>query len=218
VKKPKIIFFDCWYTLFTSDFVDFIRGLAASLGVPFDHAFIKRFEAAFMSAGNDDMTSETAAFINGYGIVDPGAVAAIAAQLERAWSAGTSTAAPFFDTFPVLEELKAAGYRLGMITNVVPSSFEALRERYKLDDYFDVLFPTYLIGTIKPDPAVFTAALKMAGVTADEAMMVGDSLDADIEPALALGMRAVLLDRNNRQPGYVDRVTDLYQLLQHLEK
>ena len=42
---------------------------------------------------------------------------------------------------------------------------------------------------MKPHPSIFEAALEQAGVAAAEALMVGDSLKADIEGALATGMR-----------------------------
>ena len=42
--------------------------------------------------------------------------------------------------------------------------------------------------------------------------MVGDTLADDIEGALALGMRAVLVDRYGRHPGYEPRLEDLYGL------
>ena len=41
--------------------------------------------------------------------------------------------------------------------------------------------------------------------------MVGDTIDADIDGALAIGMRAVLVDRLDQHPG-AERITDLYAL------
>jgi FMN phosphatase YigB (HAD superfamily) len=48
--------------------------------------------------------------------------------------------------------------------------------------------------------------------------MVGDSVDADIEGALAIGMRAVFLDRHNLVPDYAPRIEDLYQLATYLDE
>jgi FMN phosphatase YigB (HAD superfamily) len=42
--------------------------------------------------------------------------------------------------------------------------------------------------------------------------MVGDSIDDDIEGARALGMRAILLDREGRNPGFEPRLDDLRAL------
>ncbi len=53
---------------------------------------------------------------------------------------------------------------------------------------------------MKPHRSIFDSALEQAGVAAGESLMVGDSLKADIEGALAIGMRAVLLRRSGDLP------------------
>jgi len=42
--------------------------------------------------------------------------------------------------------------------------------------------------------------------------MVGDSLEEDVEGARALGMRAILVDRDDRYPEVEERLTELYAL------
>jgi FMN phosphatase YigB (HAD superfamily) len=42
--------------------------------------------------------------------------------------------------------------------------------------------------------------------------MVGDSLEEDVEGARALGLRAILIDREERHPEFQERLTDLYGL------
>ena len=63
-----------------------------------------------------------------------------------------------------------------------------------------------------PHPTIFQAALDALGVQAAEAVMVGDSLEEDVAGARALGMRAILIDRENRHPDVPERLTDLYGL------
>lgn len=73
-------------------------------------------------------------------------------------------------------------------------------------------------GLRKPDPEIFRVALE--GIPCDPAdvVYVGDSLRLDIEPALSVGMTAVLLDRTGRCPAYPGPVVrDLYQLVPELE-
>ena len=53
---------------------------------------------------------------------------------------------------------------------------------------------------MKPHESIFLAALDLLGVEAADAAMVGDSVEDDIEGAAALGMRAVLIDREGRHP------------------
>ncbi|HSP90924.1 MAG TPA: HAD-IA family hydrolase, partial [Vicinamibacterales bacterium] len=51
------------------------------------------------------------------------------------------------------------------------------------------------LGFLKPHPAIFEAALAAVGEPAAAAVMVGDSVKADIEGARRIGMRAVLVRR-----------------------
>ena len=70
-----------------------------------------------------------------------------------------------------------------------------------------------VVGHAKPAPAVFEAALEIAGVAPDEALHVGDSLDNDIEGARAAGIRAVLVDRSGGpRPAGVETVRSLEEV------
>ena len=51
-----------------------------------------------------------------------------------------------------------------------------------------------MLGVTKPAPAIFQAALDRVGVSAADAIMVGDSLKADVLGAQAAGIRAALID------------------------
>lgn len=103
------------------------------------------------------------------------------------------------DVRPVLAELSAAGYILGIISN-----FEAwlvdLLEMLGIRGYFGALSVSGLVGAEKPQRAIFTKALELAGVRADRALHVGDSLRADVLGAERAGMVPVLLDRHDRHP------------------
>ena len=70
------------------------------------------------------------------------------------------------------------------------------------------------VGAAKPDPAIFRAALSRAGVEPYEAVHVGDQLSSDVQGALAVGIRAVLLDRDGNHPRYRDcpRIENLSEL------
>jgi putative hydrolase of the HAD superfamily len=67
-------------------------------------------------------------------------------------------------------------------------------------------------GKTKPHEAIFRAMLALLEVPAEEAMMVGDTVDDDIEGARAVGMRAVLVDREGRYPEH-ESLDDLRGLL-----
>ncbi len=54
--------------------------------------------------------------------------------------------------------------------------------------------------------------LERLGVAPDEAVMVGDTIEDDVHGALAVGMRAVLVDREGRYPDVAARLDDLREL------
>ena len=53
-------------------------------------------------------------------------------------------------------------------------------------------------GKTKPHETIFRRMLELLGVDAAEAVMVGDTLEDDVEGARAVGMRALLVDREGR--------------------
>jgi putative hydrolase of the HAD superfamily len=67
-------------------------------------------------------------------------------------------------------------------------------------------------GWTKPHESIFRAALELLGVEPAEAAMVGDSVEEDVEGALALGMHAFLIDREGRHPEVADALPDLWAL------
>jgi beta-phosphoglucomutase-like phosphatase (HAD superfamily) len=58
-------------------------------------------------------------------------------------------------------------------------------------------------GSTKPSPKIFGAALDALGVAPAQVLMVGDSLEHDVVPALALGVSAVWLRRNEASAAQV---------------
>jgi HAD superfamily hydrolase (TIGR01509 family) len=96
------------------------------------------------------------------------------------------------DTHDALARLRAAGLRLGVVSNSDGRVEEAL-EAAGLRDYFDVVVDSTLAGVEKPDPAIFRPALEALGVPPEDALYVGDLYEVDVMGARAAGMPAVLL-------------------------
>ena len=67
-------------------------------------------------------------------------------------------------------------------------------------------------GRTKPHASIFRAVLDLLGVEPAEAAMVGDMIADDIEGAGAVGMRAILLDRDGLHPEFVPRIESLREL------
>jgi putative hydrolase of the HAD superfamily len=105
----------------------------------------------------------------------------------------------FPDALPVLEWLESAGVRMGVISNF-EEWLERLLESVGLSRFFDVRVISGVEGLEKPDPKIFRLALDRLGVRAEDSAYVGDSVEFDVEPADAVGMLGILLDRRDRYP------------------
>ena len=107
------------------------------------------------------------------------------------------------DAIPALEKVRAAGIRQGIISNGSDdANARRLLEKGDLESYFETVLTSAAFGRRKPDPSIFQAALAEFGVGPEESVMVGDSYEADIAGARAVGMRTIWITRRVRQlPG-----------------
>jgi putative hydrolase of the HAD superfamily len=114
-----------------------------------------------------------------------------------------------YDDVPAaLEALAAEDIRIGLISNS-HRCLDAFREHFDLDRFIDVAVSSSQHGFMKPHPSIFEAALKLAGVPAASAMMVGDSLTQDVAGARRVGMRPVLVRRSDAGEGVDRNVADV---------
>lgn len=96
------------------------------------------------------------------------------------------------DTARVFKSLKAQGVRTAVVSNIafdVRPAFAAIGAA----EHVDAFVLSFEVGAIKPDPAIFTTALDRLGVAAPDALMVGDSEEAD-GGARAVGCQFALVD------------------------
>jgi HAD superfamily hydrolase (TIGR01549 family) len=131
-----------------------------------------------------------------------------ATEIEQGWEVPENFEL-FEDALPVLEELRASALRIGLVSNGIRDLTEFVAH-HRLD--VDAIVDSRSHGRVKPHPTIFQAALELLGVAPAEAVMVGDSLEEDVEGARALGMRAILVDRDGRHPDAEGRLIDLYGL------
>ena len=92
----------------------------------------------------------------------------------------------------VLSALVDEGYTLGVVSNGC-GNVAALCEEYGFAGLLSVIVDSHVFGRAKPDPAIFVHALSQIGADPARTAFVGDSLDRDIEPAKALGLRTFWL-------------------------
>ena len=119
----------------------------------------------------------------------------------------------YADVEPALEELKRRGLKLGVISNFDSRLYDVLMA-CNLDHFFDSVHVSTRVGAAKPDPAIFQSALSYHAVEPRQAWHIGDSLREDVEGAMAAGVNAVLLDRDNRfaENAPAPRITTLEQI------
>ncbi|MGQ9782002.1 MAG: HAD family hydrolase [Nitrososphaeria archaeon] len=96
---------------------------------------------------------------------------------------------PYPDALKVVRELKKK-YRLGVIANQ-PRQTRQKMISFGLAEQFEVVVLSDDVRLRKPDTRIFFHAFDFSGCDPREAIMVGDRLDTDIEPARSLGMTAV---------------------------
>jgi putative hydrolase of the HAD superfamily len=94
-----------------------------------------------------------------------------------------------------LETLREKGYRLVVLSNWDKRLLRTLNE-LKLDNYFERIYISTLIGAAKPDPSAFQYMIKDLNVAPAEVLHIGDSPEEDITGALGAGIRPLCIDRN----------------------
>jgi putative hydrolase of the HAD superfamily len=87
-------------------------------------------------------------------------------------------------------------YKLGIVSNLaIPECVDKLLEKHDLNKFFDVVVVSGAVNKRKPSPEIFEKALKKLGVSAENAVFVGDTVDADIEGPKRAGMKTIYIER-----------------------
>jgi HAD superfamily hydrolase (TIGR01509 family) len=102
----------------------------------------------------------------------------------------------------LLVRLRSMGLALGIVSNERASSPEFYCEVMGISpSSFDVIVTSESFkGIGKPDPSIFLHALDVVSVAPQEAIYVGDSIENDVVPCLALGILAVWATRFAAKP------------------
>jgi FMN hydrolase / 5-amino-6-(5-phospho-D-ribitylamino)uracil phosphatase len=99
------------------------------------------------------------------------------------------------DVLPVLALLHENRIKIALVSNT-SRDLDAFVRHHALD--VDAWISSSVHGKVKPSPTIFKAALELLEVEPEAAVMVGDSPDDDVAGAEAIGMRALLLDREGK--------------------
>jgi len=102
----------------------------------------------------------------------------------------------FPNTIQILEYLKPK-YKLHIITNGFQEIQEKKMANSKILLYFDQIINSEMAGVKKPNPLIFELALQSANTTPQNSIMIGDSIEADILGAKAVGFHALHFNAHN---------------------
>lgn len=121
---------------------------------------------------------------------------------------------PYEDAEATVVALRERGFEL-----IAASNGNSDLTRLPLFEHFGLKWLAAEVGLSKPDPRFFLGALDRAGARPEAAVMVGDRLDNDYEPARRAGMHAILVDRERKvEDASVVRIEALVELLELLTR
>ena len=132
------------------------------------------------------------------------------------------------DSLPTLQRLVASGYSLGIISNAGDDQdVQNLVRSFDIRRYFDFVLTSAACSYRKPHRRIFELALAHWYLLPEEAVMVGDSLAADIQGAQNVGMYGVWINRRAdpqmeieesvRPDASLSSLAELPALLDHLQ-
>jgi len=131
-----------------------------------------------------------------------------AVEMEDAWSHARHFEL-YDDALPTLDVLREHGLKIGLLSNSARDLDEFVRHHGLA---VDAVLTSRSHGKTKPHETIFRRMLELLEVSAGEAVMVGDTIEDDIEGARAVGMHALLLDREGRYAPDVDALDDLREV------
>jgi 2-haloalkanoic acid dehalogenase type II len=193
MQKFEIVTFDCYGTLI--DWESGISGAFARMApelpreaIPGTYASIEPIVESQEYRRYRDVLAETAYRVGdalGRRVTDP---SFLAGSLPS-WQ-------PFPDTNPALERLRAAGYRLGILSNVDRDLLAETRKHFTVD--FDLIITAEDVGSYKPAPGHFLAARQQIG---DAAWLhAAQSNYHDVVPVNAMGVPTAWVNRHRGTP------------------
>jgi HAD superfamily hydrolase (TIGR01662 family) len=108
---------------------------------------------------------------------------------------------PESDAIPTLQSLRTMGYKLAVISNAADDmNTQMLVDKLGARPYLEFVLSSAEHGSRKPNPLIFRTALERLGVCAARAVMVGDTLGADILGAHNSGIYAIWITRRADTP------------------
>lgn len=175
--------------------------------------FVERFERVAMTTQYDDQAQM---FTDAADALQCRVPDWVIEKLIGVWNKSKLLAQLYPETIEALELLKSKAIKLALISNTYKQSVEGLLEKFGLDKYFDAVCWSYDIGALKTDAALVETALDKLGVSKEDAVLVGDSMETDIAGAENAGVLPVLIDRKETRE-YENKIKSLLEIEKFLE-
>jgi HAD superfamily hydrolase (TIGR01662 family) len=121
---------------------------------------------------------------------------AAAVEMERSW-AHAHHFELYDDALPALAAVRGRGLSVGLLSNSA-RDLDLFVAHHGLT--VDAVLTSGAHGKTKPHGSIFRRMLELLAVEPGDAVMVGDTIEDDIEGARAVGMKALLVDREGRYP------------------
>jgi HAD superfamily hydrolase (TIGR01509 family) len=185
----RAIIFDLWNTLAYNEEPNPIMELKQR----FEITDLKLIEKAVMTQDFETEKEMLTAFCEFFNLVPN---EKLLSELLARFRLGTSRSKIFDDVIPTMKELKKK-YILCMISNTDSFSAQALRKT-GLFSYIDHQCLSCDVGLIKPDPAIFELMLEKLNLNPTEVVMVGDNISDDLMPSSEIGMKTILIKRDQK--------------------
>ena len=106
----------------------------------------------------------------------------------------------FPHTKEILDYLSQKKYSLHLITNGFEKTQQSKLQHAGLDNYFVEIITSESANSLKPHKEIFDYALSKTGASKQESIMLGDSLDVDIQGAMNFGIDQVYVNHLNIEP------------------
>jgi 2-haloalkanoic acid dehalogenase type II len=139
--------------------------------------------------------------------------------LAKWWKYAACVAYP--DAKDSLERLRQMGVRVGLVSNAYEEDIDPILSKANLAKrLFDVVVGVNTIKKAKPQPDIFRYALAKLDVKPKETVFVGDHVDNDYRGARAVGIRALLIERESRSKddtSNFERIKSLQEILRLIE-
>jgi putative hydrolase of the HAD superfamily len=191
---PRALLLDLYDTLVsggTQARRDEINGaMGADLGVEperFAELFRQTYRQRFVGALGD-LESSIRAVAHMAGVNPTLAQVRLAAARRRAYARESLWPSPA--TLEALDELRAVGWRLGLVSNCSAETPEQWK-RTPLATRFDAVGFSCELGLAKPDPAIYLAVCSFLAVAPTDCVFVGDGAGGELPGAANLGMAAI---------------------------